>query len=283
MASSHYTTYCNFSQDKKTKTQENMVIAFGKIPVNTMSGIVPVFEAAVQEAKSFQGSGNTGGSGGGGGGGAGGTGGSGSSASSGIPDGKGGLDVTSTTNILQPAKPFADLGSVNWAEEAIVALNKKNVISGMGDGKFCPQESVTREQMVKMILLASGFSATEVDSGFEDVMPGAWYAPYVGNAVKQGIVAGIDSTHFGVGQNITRQDAAVMINRAMKIINKTKSNVRSYIDFADKAEIADYAEEAIKNLYVTGVINGKENHTFAPKATCTRAEAAKMIYDAFIK
>lgn len=270
--SSYYTTYRGFSQQKKTLTQEKMVIALGNKPVNNVSGIVPVFEDAVRAANASGNSGNSGGSGG-----------SGGSASSGISGSKSGLDVISTTNILQTAKPFNDLAAVNWAEEAITELNKRNVISGMGDGRFCPQESVTREQMVKMILLASGFSASYVDTGFEDVAPDAWYAPYVGNAVKQGIVVGIDDVHFGVGRNITRQDAAVMIDRAMKLINKTKNKAREYTEFADESEIAEYANEAIENLYVAGVINGKENQLFDPKATCTRAEAAKMIYDALIK
>jgi hypothetical protein len=137
--------------------------------------------------------------------------------------------------------------------------------------------------MVKMILLAAGFSASYVDTHFEDVAPDAWYAPYVGNALKHGIVAGIDDAHFGVGRNITRQDAAVMIDRAMKLINKTKDKAREYTEFADQSEIAEYANEAIENLYVAGVINGKENKLFDPKATCTRAEAAKMIYDALVK
>ena len=34
---------------------------------------------------------------------------------------------------------------------------------------------------------------------------------------------------------------------------------------------------------MAGIVNGKDNNSFAPKDTCTRAEAAKMIYDAFIK
>ena len=271
-ASSYYTTYHEFSQQKKTLTQEKMVIALGSKPVNNASEIVPVFEEAVRAANASGSSGSSGGSGG-----------SGGSARPVGSGSKGGLDVISTTNILQPSKPFNDLAAVNWAEEAITELNKRNVISGMGDGRFCPQESVTREQMVKMILLASGFSASYVDTHFDDVAPDAWYAPYVGSALKHGIVAGIDDAHFGVGRNITRQDAAVMIDRAMKLINKTKDKAREYTEFADQSEIAEYANEAIENLYVAGVINGKENKLFDPKATCTRAEAAKMIYDALVK
>lgn len=265
-ASSYYAVYQGLDAARKTIAQENIVTALSTSPVNTATSLVSAFEAAVLAASkvvSHQG----GGSGGGG-------------SSSG---GSGGLAVNSTTELSNPEKPFNDLTAVGWAEEAIVELNKINVISGMGDKKFCPQEKVTREQMVKMILLAAGFSALDVDTGFEDVKPGAWYAPYVGHAVKQGIAAGMDDVTFGIGRNITRQDAAVMIDRAMRKINKNKQVIREYTPFADEAEVAPYASEAVKQLYTLGIINGKESGSFAPVDTCTRAEAAKMIYDAFIK
>jgi len=276
-ASSYYATYQNFKHEKKTLTQEKMVVDLGKTPVNNISELTPVFETAVQSAKVSGNSGSSGGSGG-----SGGSSGSGSSANFGMSD-KSGVAINSTADILESSKPFNDLSSVKWAEEAIIELNERNVISGMGDGSFCPQESVTREQMVKMILLASGFSASYGDVNFKDVDPDKWYAPYVESAVKQGIAVGIDDMNFGVGRNITRQDASVMIDRAMKLINKSKDKVRQYTEFADQSEIAEYAVESIENLYTAGVINGKENQTFDPKATCTRAEAAKMIYDALVK
>ena len=48
--------------------------------------------------------------------------------------------------------------------------------------------------------------------------------------------------------------------------------------FADDADVADYANEAVYALKNAEVINGKGEGMFAPKANCTRAEAAKMIY-----
>lgn len=265
-ASTYYTVYQGFDSARKITAQEKIVTSLSSSPVNATTSLVSVFETAVAAANvvvQHQGGGSV----------------SGGSSSS----GGGGLAVNSTTEIVNPAKPFDDLTSVGWAEEAILALNKRNVIAGMGDKKFCPQEKVTREQMVKMILLAAGFSALDVKTNFTDVKPGAWYAPYVGHAVEKGIAVGMDDVTFGVGRNITRQDAAVMIDRAMKKISKNKQAIREYVPFSDETAIAPYAIESVKQLYVSGVVNGKGQQNFAPADTCTRAEAAKMIYDAFIK
>jgi len=136
--------------------------------------------------------------------------------------------------------------------------------------------------MVKMILLAAGFSVEEASTEFADVASGAWYEPYVANAVIKGIAVGMDSTTFGIGRSITRQDAAVMIYRTVGAVGRPMNAVRAYVPFADEAQIAAYAKDAVTVLYEAGIINGKQDG-FAPTETCTRAEAAKMIYDAFMK
>ena len=49
--------------------------------------------------------------------------------------------------------------------------------------------------------------------------------------------------------------------------------------FDDDAEMSDYARESIYALKGMGVINGKSNNLFEPKAFATRAETAKMLYE----
>ena len=48
-------------------------------------------------------------------------------------------------------------------------------------------------------------------------------------------------------------------------------------EFADSADIDDYAREATEALQAAGVINGDENGRFRPHDNAVRAEAAKMI------
>ena len=46
---------------------------------------------------------------------------------------------------------------------------------------------------------------------------------------------------------------------------------------SDKADISDYAVEAIRAMTKAGIVNGYEDNTFQPHHTATRAEAAVMI------
>ena len=124
-----------------------------------------------------------------------------------------------------------------------------------------------------MIVDAFDVKATDAKIEFADVEAGAWYEQYVNVAAQNKIVSGIGNGVFGVGDNITRQDAAVILNNAVKMIVENGK-----LDFTDSDEISAYAKEAVKQLSTIGVINGIGDGSFAPKANCTRAQAAVMIY-----
>ncbi len=168
---------------------------------------------------------------------------------------------------------FNDLESVPWAKEAVEALYAKQIVSGDGAGNFNPDRAVTREEFLKMLVTAMGMLDSEASHSFEDSSEDAWHYRYIASGVKNGVVTGISDTLFGVGMSVTRQDMAVMLQRAAKI-----DAVSDYDAFADDAEISDYAKDAVYALRNRAVINGKDNNRFAPSDNATRAEAAKVIY-----
>jgi len=172
---------------------------------------------------------------------------------------------------------FNDLDTVPWAAEYINALAKKGIISGVAEGIFAPNNNVTREEFAKMLVSAFGFSDDTARTQLTDVSPDAWYYPYVSVAEKLGIVKG-NGTEFGVGQNITRQDMAVMAYRAAQKANVSIKKVKEAQAFADEAEIADYARESVTAMQQADIINGVEGNRFAPNENATRAQAAKIIY-----
>ena len=73
---------------------------------------------------------------------------------------------------------------------------------------------------------------------------------------------------------ITRQDASLIIFRALGL------NEGNYSDFADYAEISDYAKGAVSSLFEKNLILGVGEGLFAPKELLTRAQAAQLIYNA---
>lgn len=52
---------------------------------------------------------------------------------------------------------FTDVTSDYWASGYIDAAYKSGIINGMGDGTFAPEQYVTNEQIVKMLVCALGY------------------------------------------------------------------------------------------------------------------------------
>ena len=171
-------------------------------------------------------------------------------------------------------KAFSDIDSVSWAKEAIEGLFERGIINGREKGIFAPSDSVTREEFVKILVIAFNISSDNKVS-FDDVAPDAWYAPFVSAAAGRNVVSGIGGGMFGAGRSITRQDACVMLSRAAGYISDGEVKT---ISFTDSAVISDYAKEAVGQLASKGIVNGMTDGSFMPKKTITRAETAVMIY-----
>jgi len=198
-------------------------------------------------------------------------GGGGGGASFGIP--------TGSVVVPQVQVKFADAkADAPWAYEAIIALSEKGIVSGYEDKTFRAENSVTREEYVKMLVVALGLYDENATCEFTDASSGNWYDSYIASAVKHGIVNGVSEEEFGVGVNISRQDMAVIAFRAIQAQGKQLPDVQESTTFSDGAEISDYAGEAVKELQQANIINGMGDGTFAPKANANRAQAAYIMF-----
>ena len=127
-----------------------------------------------------------------------------------------------------------------------------------------------------MVVTALGLNTIDARAAFGDVSDKDWFAPYIKAAVDNGIVSGQSDDKFGVGENITRQDMAVILANALKYLDKTTEGTGN--SFKDASDVSDYAVNAVDTLSAAGIINGYEDGTFQPLNSANRAEAAKVIY-----
>lgn len=181
---------------------------------------------------------------------------------------------------ITPAPSFDDLEGYDWAAAGIEELYRRGVVKGLGDGTFNPGGNVTREEMLAMLLRAFNIAESENPSqeeSFTDAEPDAWYIGYIAAGKKKGFVKGYPDGSFGIGESVSRQDAAVMAYNIAKASGKELS-VEIKRDFKDDNGIADYAKDAVYSLKANGVVSGTGSGNFEPLNTCTRAEAAKIIY-----
>ncbi len=182
------------------------------------------------------------------------------------------------SQVTTPSGSFSDLGEAEWAREAIEALAKDGIVDGVSDGVFAPNDNITREAFVKIIVGALGLTDEGATASFTDVAADAWYAPFIASASAAGIVNGNPDGTFGVGQNITRQEMVTIAYRAANIAGVALDAVNEPQAFADASEIADWASTAVQAMQTANVVNGMEDGRFAPNENTTRAQAAKIIY-----
>ncbi len=207
---------------------------------------------------------------------------SGGSGGGSVSGGKGGFVVppASTVTPSTPVtpgennEPFSDLAEADWAKASILKLYEKGIVNGKENGKFAPNDTVTREEFAAMMVRAFDLKS-QTSANFADVAADAWYAEVINAAVENGIVNGISETEFGVSQELTRQDCAAMCERLLTLLGvETEADTEI---FADDAEIADYAKTAVYKLKKLGIISGVGENMFAPNEPCTRAMTAKII------
>ncbi len=169
---------------------------------------------------------------------------------------------------------FGDVAADHWAYDYITELSGRGVINGYSDGTFRPENNITRAELTAVICRAMGPADPDVPSAaiFIDVQADEWYSPYIAWANGAGYVTGYPDGSFLPDENITREDICVILARTAGAQDAPAP------DFADSAEISDYAVFGVGLMQSMGIINGKENNRFDPKAPATRAEICKMIF-----
>lgn len=260
-----YTSYLKLTN--KVSVNEGIATSLNKKPVSAVKDLLSVIDTAIKANANSTKPSSPGGGGGGGGG--------------GVSTVKPTSNGSTTFPVVTYESGIEDIDEVPWAKDAIFYLAQKGIISGDENHKFHPNNSVKREEFVKMLVMAAGMYRDDASCNFADVNSGAWYYSYVASAYKSHLVYGGDQNRFGTGENITRQDMAVMCHRMAGTVNKL-NKVRRRIEFADYDKISDYAKEAVNELYEAGIISGVGENFFDSMGTATRAQAAVMIYNLFV-
>ncbi|MCR4431546.1 MAG: S-layer homology domain-containing protein [Tepidanaerobacteraceae bacterium] len=128
-----------------------------------------------------------------------------------------------------------------------------------------------------MLMQAFDLEDDTASCTFRDVKEGMWYYSSIAAAQKLGIVKGKGDGSFGVNDQITRQDMAVMAYRIAQLVKANLNTNASVIQFTDKSDISPYAVDAVIAMQNAGVINGVGDSRFLPKGQATRAQAATII------
>lgn len=194
--------------------------------------------------------------------------------------------INSMTNsvyaLISNSRTFKDT-TKHWASDAINDLASRLIVSGDGSGSFKPSSDMTRAEFAAILVKALGLATVKQErSSFSDVPTNAWYYDAVHTANYYGLIGGYGNGRFGPQDKTTREQAMVIIAKAMKLAGldsaPTNAEMSSLLSgFKDSAQASAWAKEGIAWTVKSGIITGQKADLLAPKANMTRAEIAVVI------
>ncbi len=176
---------------------------------------------------------------------------------------------------------FTDVAS-HWAKDAVNEMGSRMVVTGVGDGIYEPERSITRAEFAAIVVRAMGLKKGTTESAFGDVTLTDWFNGYVGTATAYSLITGYDSESFAPNDTITREQAMAILARAMKLtglsVTLTDSEASALLaNYTDAGLISDYAKAGAAACIKTGVVSGTTATTLSPQDSVTRAEVAAMV------
>ena len=138
---------------------------------------------------------------------------------------------------------FSDVAADSWYFAAVTWSYENEIVFGYDDGRFGPDDQITREQMVTIFYRyaeAKGYDVSisaSIDA-FEDAGDVSdWAVPAMEWAVGTGLIIGRDAAHIAPKDTATRAEVATIVTRFVKTIVVEVAP-------AEEAEADENADEA---------------------------------------
>ncbi len=186
----------------------------------------------------------------------------------------------------------------SWAIDAVFEAEDRDIIpDGMGKDW---QKAITREEFCEALIKSMAYNLEYNEDEFFEYAEGVEYRvvmgedsterfyfstvkkdgviefedcdnPYVLLAADMGIVNGRKENIFAPDENITRQEAAVMLTRVTNLCSSTVGY--STVKWADYDSVAPWAKQAVQHMRSSSVMTGVGHDRFEPHSLYTREQA----------
>ena len=107
---------------------------------------------------------------------------------------------------------FDDVSTTDTRYAGIKKAYEKGWMTGVGDKKFAPDDTLTRGMAAQILWNKAGKPEPSQISPFLDVTSDAWYAKAVAWAYENKIISGYDSTTFGPDDYVTTEQFNLMLD-----------------------------------------------------------------------
>lgn len=187
---------------------------------------------------------------------------------------------SSIYTVIEANKTFEDIAS-HWSKADVEMLANKLVVEGVSDTQFQPDRNITRAEFAALVVRSLGLNSVTGNTYFTDINASSWYAGAVATASQAGIINGYEDNTFRPDAQITREELAAMVIRALSYAGvasdvSESSQAQLLAKFKDASKIV-WAKKEIAAAVNAGIINGLTDDTIGATEKATRSQAATML------
>ena len=193
------------------------------------------------------------------------------------------------------ASGFTDVKDDFWAAKDIDAMTQAGYIKGYGDGKFGPNDAVTKIQSLLLISRMLGVDTDDFSTIRNNAIKeydadvkkyNATYPNELSYLMYFGVIENSDLATFAssanANTNLLRYQAATLIVKLMGAEEEVADNNVTKTSYSDDSQIPSAAKGAVKYVTDNNIMNGMGNDTsgnptFSPNSTLTRAQMATLL------
>ncbi|NOU66644.1 DNRLRE domain-containing protein [Paenibacillus sp. LMG 31461] len=166
----------------------------------------------------------------------------------------------------------------HWAKDGIERMANKWLVQGVSKEEFRPDQPITRAELATLLTRTLGIKSSHANTAFKDLSLTDWFNDSVNAAVEGGIITGYEDGTFRPNQTITREEMAVMIDRALQAAGyddqQTTGNLPA---FTDQKQIKSWSADAVRRLVQLQLMEGMSPTSFDPEKEATRAQSAVLL------
>jgi PKD repeat protein len=208
-----------------------------------------------------------------------------------IASNAGGSTTATKPHYVLVSFPDVPVQPAFWALDQILACVDAGIVTGYSDGTYKPTDPVTRDQMAVYISRALAGGDANVPTGpatatFSDVPTDYWAYKYVEYAVAQNVVKGYSDGTYKPADQVTRDQMAVFIARAIVtptgdagLVNYTPPATATFPDVPTTFWAYKYVEYIAQPTIA--VTKGYPDGDYHPEYVCTRDQMAVYVARAF--
>ena len=173
---------------------------------------------------------------------------------------------------------FSDIAN-HWAEDCILSLAERHLVSGYPDGSFQPDGTITRAEFAVLSNnVFPNLPAVRTDGRFPDTQD-HWASSAIRWAYERGLFSGYPDGNFYPNQPIPRMQAVIVLSTALNLEPSDQTELVLQTFFEDAAQIPDWTRWAIASATLSDrlIVNYPDVRFFHPTQEITRGETSAML------